>query len=105
MTDLVLSQFVSPSPRSELNGELGLDLHEIARSLGIPFGHAKTKLEKDLEDYPTGVKILIQQLIHEVTGHSYTKEVESYVLSVEDAKFFVAGYIDILPPPIEVGDS
>ena len=35
---------------------------------------------------------MIQQLIHEVTGHSYTKEVESYVLSVEDAKFFVAGY-------------
>lgn len=92
MTDLVSSQFVSPSPRAELNGELGLDLHEIAQSLGAEFKHVKAKLEKDLLDYPSSAEISTQQLIQEVTGHSYTKEVKSYILNVEDAKFFVAGY-------------
>ena len=84
------SQFVSPSPRSELNGELGLDLHEIAKSLGARFADVKEKylrMEKD----------------NRIKGVAYTAhvdqgpirgmvEVKSYVLSVEDAKFFVAGY-------------
>lgn len=34
MTDLVSSQFVSPSSRPELNGEYGLHFSEVAKSTG-----------------------------------------------------------------------
>jgi|APGre2960657404_1045060.scaffolds.fasta_scaffold62467_2 hypothetical protein len=34
MSDSIPSQFVSPSPRSELNGKHGLTLREITSSLG-----------------------------------------------------------------------
>jgi hypothetical protein len=80
MTALVSSQFVSPSPRSELNGELGLDLHEIAKSLGARFPDVKEKylrMEKD----------------NRIKGVAYTfynennRLVESYVLDLDSAKF------------------
>jgi len=40
MTDLVSSQFVSPSPRSELNGEFGLTLREICASIQVEYSEA-----------------------------------------------------------------
>jgi phage anti-repressor protein len=85
MTDLIPSQFVSPSSRPELNGELGLDLHEIAKSLGAEFKHVKAAYEKNINDY-SGVEYSAS------SGNPVNPFVQSYVLSVEDAKFFVAGY-------------
>jgi phage anti-repressor protein len=88
MADLIPSQFVSPSSRPELNGELGLDLHEIAQSLGAEFKHVKAAFEKNINDY-TGVEFSTHVDQGPIRG---MVEVKSYVLSVEDAKFFVAGY-------------
>lgn len=91
MTDaLTHSNFVSPHYIEEL-GEEGLTLHEIAQSLGIEFKEAKRVLEKNLSDY-SAVEISTQQEIQEVTGFTYSRKVNSYVLNTEDAKFFVAGY-------------
>jgi len=84
------TSFVTPHFIEELGCE-GLTLHEVARSLGIEFKHAKECLEKNLEDY-TAVEVSTQQAIQEVTGHSYARTIKSYVLSTEDAKFFVSGY-------------
>ncbi len=96
MTDLIPSQFVSPSPRSELNGELGLDLHEIAKSLGAEFKHVKEKylrMEKDNR---------IKGVVYTATIDSGTyreRTIESYVLDLDSAKFFVAKWDS------EVGDA
>jgi len=96
MSDLIPSQFVSPSPRSELNGELGLDLHEIAKSLGAEFKHVKEKylrMEKDNR---------IKGVVYTATIDSGTyreRTIESYVLDLDSAKFFVAKWDS------EVGDA
>jgi phage anti-repressor protein len=87
---LIQRNFIAPHYITEL-GEEGLTLHEIAQSLGIQLKHAKEALEKNLNDY-SAVEISTQQEIREVTGHSYNRKVNSYVLTTEDAKFFVAGY-------------
>jgi hypothetical protein len=92
------SAFVSPTPRAELAGALGLSLHEVAQSLGIQFRDAKKKLEDRgmLERCRSqgfqAVAIATQLEIHEVTGHTYNRPVESYLLDVNAAKFFVAKY-------------
>lgn len=87
---LAHSNFIAPHYIEEL-GEEGLTLHEIAQSLGIQFKHAKEALEKNLSDY-NAVEISTQQEIQEVTGFTYARKVNSYALTTEDAKFFVAGY-------------
>lgn len=81
------STFVIPSAKSELNGELGLTLHEVATSLGIEFKHAKAVLEKNINDYST---VEISATVN--AGFAGTVEVKSYVLDVDDAKLFVASY-------------
>jgi len=92
MTDLIPSQFVSPSSRPELNGELGLDLHEIAQSIGARFPDVKEKF-------------LRMQKANRIKGVAYTfynennRLVESYVLDLDSAKFFVAKWDS------EVGDA
>lgn len=92
MSQLSLQQssFVQPHFIEAL-GEEGLTLHEVAQSLDIEFKEAKRVLEKNLSDY-TAVEFSTQQEIQEVTGHSYNRTVNSYYLTIEDAKFFVAGY-------------
>jgi hypothetical protein len=94
MTDLVPSQFVSPSPRSELNGELGLDLHEIAQSLGARFPDVKEKfLRMQKANRISGVAYAAP------SGNPINPTVESYVLDLDSAKFFVAKWDS------EVGDA
>jgi FtsZ-binding cell division protein ZapB len=90
--------FAAPTARTELNGAQGLDLHQMADSLGADFSVLKRKIEdrglmERLQKH--GYRCLpigIQQSIQEVSGHSYTREVDSYVLDVNAAKFFVAKY-------------
>ena len=84
---IIAPTFVSPSPKPELNGEIGLTLSEIATSLGVQHTHAKDKLERMIKD-------------NRIKGcHAYTflhknngLHVNSFVLTVRDAKFFVAKY-------------
>lgn len=79
-------RFVNPKPRTELKGESGLDLHEIALSLGAKFSHVKDRYQQ-----------LVQ--LGEISGaataaanESNGLDVESYALSVDDAKFLVTQY-------------
>jgi phage anti-repressor protein len=97
MTDLIPSQFVSPSPRSELNGELGLDLHEIAKSLGARFPDVKEKyLRMEKDNRIKGVAYTAHVDQGPIRG---VVEVQSYVLDLDSAKFFVAKWDS------EVGDA
>lgn len=86
MTDLVSSQFVSPSPRSELNGELGLDLHEIAKAMGLEFSKVKRKYE---ELKKTNEIIGVQIGVRQNQGLTIEREVESAILDVDNAKLLV----------------
>lgn len=88
MTALVMFQFVSPSPRSELNGELGLDHYQIAKSLGAEPADIKRALDKNRNDY----SLMETSTIVDAGPIRGKMEVPLYILSLEDAKFFVAGY-------------
>jgi hypothetical protein len=88
MTDITVppSQFVSPSERAELEGRLGLELHEIAKTMALDFSKVKRKyieLEKDNEI--SGVQIGVRQN----QGLTIEREVESFVLDVDNAKLLV----------------
>jgi len=86
MTDLIPSQFVSPSPRSELNGELGLDLHEIAKTMELRFHDVKKKFESLLQ----ADEIIGNGIFVTIDSGTYTeKKVESFVLDVDNAKLLV----------------
>lgn len=68
-------------------------MHQIAVSLGVKFNDAKRRFEElQSQGEITGAGYLAKQLIQEVTGHSYQREVESYVLTTDDAKFLVTQY-------------
>ena len=85
MSDLVQgSSFVAPHFISELGCE-GLTLHEVAKSLGIEFKHAKEAFTKNINKYD-GVKISAS------SGNPINPTVETYVLCTDDAKLFVASY-------------
>lgn len=98
MTEITVSGFVMPSAQTALGGALGLELHHIARSLSIHFKDAKKKLLDGgmldrMEAQGFGwAEFASQQEIQEVSGHKYIRDVESYVLDVNAAKFFVAKY-------------
>jgi hypothetical protein len=82
MSDLIQSQFVSPSPRSELNGELGLTHYEVAKSLNKPPHHVKEKLEKMREE---GRIQFIEISINNENG----RLVQVPLLDLDTAKFYV----------------
>lgn len=92
MSDLIPSQFVSPSPRSELNGELGLDLHEIAKSLGMRFADLKEKVERMKKANRISLTAF-------ATYNENNRLVDSYILDVENAKFLVT------KTDTEIGDA
>jgi hypothetical protein len=70
-----------------LNGELGLTLHEIAKSLQINYPDAAKKLKKMIKD--NRIKGAEE---FSFTNDSNGLEVTSYVLPITEAKFFVAKY-------------
>jgi hypothetical protein len=92
MSDSIPSQFVSPSPRSELNGELGLDLHEIAKSLGMRFADLKEKVERMKKANRISLTAF-------ATYNENNRLVDSYILDVENAKFLVT------KTDTEIGDA
>ncbi len=80
------AQFVNAKPRPELDGKLGLDLHEIAESLGAEFANVKRRFlklfdKKRLFGLPIGR-----------TNDSSGLEVESFVLPLADARLLVMQY-------------
>ena len=86
MSDLIPSQFISPSSRSELNGELGLDLHEIAKTMELEFSKVKRKfLELEKVNEISGVQIGVRQN----QGLTLEREVESFALDLDNAKLLV----------------
>jgi hypothetical protein len=81
--------FVTPVYYEELGGE-GLSLHQIAESLDAEFRDVKKKFEKMKDvDIIAYVEISAYIKINTLIGF---KEIESYVLNTQDAKFFVARY-------------
>jgi hypothetical protein len=82
VSNLIPSQFVSPSPRSELNGELGLDLHEIAKAMGLRFNDVKEKAFKIAQ----GGDLTICEIS---VYNENNRLVESAVLDIDNAKLLV----------------
>ena len=82
MTDLVPSQFVSPSSRPELKGELGLDLHEIAKAMGLRFNDVKEKAFKLSQG---GDLTLCEISVY----NENNRLVESAILDIDNAKLLV----------------
>ena len=81
------SQFVSPSTRPELGGELGLDLHEIAKSLGTKFADLKVKVDRMIKDN----RITAMAYAATVEAGTYVeRKIDSYLFDVESARFLVA---------------
>ena len=80
------AKFVNAKPRPELDGKLGLDLHEIAESLNAEFANVKRRFitlfeKKRLFGLPIG-------RTNEISGLS----VESFVLPLKDARLLVMQY-------------
>ncbi len=89
-----ISSFVSPYVSPDAPGVLGVSLHDIAVSLEAQFAHVKRRfIELQSQgEFSSCLPMRSQQEIQEVTGTSYTREVDSFFLSMEDAKFFVTQY-------------
>jgi hypothetical protein len=80
------NRFVTPKARTELANEAGLDLHEIAISLGADFKNVKRRyLELQELGEISGAPV-------RAANDSNGLEVQSFVLSVDDAKFLVTQY-------------
>ena len=82
MSEVVVSNFVMPSVRAELNGERSLSVSEIATSLNRRFQEIKELIETNME--------FLDQVKISTFYNSNGLEVKSYILSVDDAKFIVA---------------
>ena len=87
-------EFVEPNVKIELEGELGLSLHEIAKSLQTQYYNVKKKIDRMIKD--DRLKIVIP---YGIPNNSNGLRTESYILPVSEAKFFVAKYDN------EVGDA
>jgi hypothetical protein len=86
--------FVKPSEKPELNGEVGLTLHEIAKSLQVNYADARKKLERMIESNR------IKSSQEYASFNDFTKlETRCYALPITEAKFFVAKYNN------EIGDA
>ena len=101
MLQVVSNSFVSPSAQSALNGEIGLTLHDVALSLGAEFKIVKRKLlERGMLERIKAQNFTAVPVVTSIDAGSYgEREIESFTLDVDAAKFFVAKYDN------EIGDS
>jgi len=93
-SSVIESGFVLPYAQDKLNGELGLTLHEIAKSLQVQFKNAKQKLDRMIKD-----NRIVGVAAYTAANDSNGLEVVSYILPITEAKFFVAKYDN------EIGDA
>ena len=87
--------FIPPKPQSELNGEFGLTVNDIATSLGIKTKHVREKLEQRglldrIKSCDFNVVAFATSLPH--GGNGAMKEGTDYVLDLNAAKWFVGKY-------------
>jgi hypothetical protein len=85
--ELVSDGFVAPSNKQELDGALGLTVHEIAKSLGSRFQEVRDAIEREWDNMLELQTVSVATL-HPVNGQT----VDSYVLSVPAAQFIVARF-------------
>ena len=89
-------EFVEPNVKIELEGELGLNLYEIAKSLQTRYAEVKEKLER----MSIAGRITIVAYTVIVVNKGFHKHEEKVpILPVSEAKFFVTKYDN------EVGDA
>jgi hypothetical protein len=79
--------FVTPTPRTELDGQLGLTVHEVARSLGTQHREVKEAVEREWDNIAE-LQARAITLLNETNGLPF----QSYVLSVPAAQFIVARF-------------
>lgn len=93
MTEVTTS-FVAPYALESNPDVVGVSLHDIAKSLGARFNDVKVRFLslKTEGEFGSETAITVQQEIQEVTGHGYTREVDSFFLPLDDARFFVTQY-------------
>ncbi len=87
--DIIETNFVKPTPKPELGGELGLYAEEVAISLGVPASRVRQKLKardliSDLEENNMTALTIVRA--NEVNGLEYNE----FVLDARAAKFLVA---------------
>lgn len=83
------NQFIKPTPKPELNGELGLYASEIAQSLGVPAKRVREKLRhRDLLETleENNLAAVAFATLNESNGLEFTE----YALEVDASKFLVA---------------
>lgn len=86
MTNLPQNQFIKPYPQSALNGELGLNAADIAKSLGVKTSHVIQKLKRhNLNNL--GIFKVSQQRHRDSRAN---KIVTSFSLNTPAAKYVVA---------------
>lgn len=86
LTTELKRNFIQATPKPELDGELGLTLHEIAQSLGADFKNVKRKFESLKERHGAfGAPI-------RAANETNDLDVESYVLPVDEAKLLITQY-------------
>jgi len=91
MSNIIHVNFVPPKPQSELNGELGLTVEDIARSLGVVKKNIRKLIRK--ETIQKGLNHAKFKCATFVAHHSFNdEEFEDYVLDVNAAKFVIARY-------------
>ena len=89
-TNVIVGKFRKPEPQSNLNGQLGLTVKDIAESLGIEAGNVRQKLgSRGMVDRLKSLKF---NIITVANFNSNGVEYVDYVLDVNAAKFFVAKY-------------
>jgi hypothetical protein len=87
MSDLVNGGFVVPSSKTELEGQLGLTVHEIAQSLGSRPFEVKAAIEREWDNI-LDLQAVAITTPNETNGLPF----QSYVLSVPAAQFIVARF-------------
>ena len=87
MSDLVNGGFVVPGVKAELDGQLGLTVHEIAQSLGSRFQEVRDAIEREWDNI-LDLQAVAITTPNETNGLPF----QSYVLSVPAAQFIVARF-------------
>ena len=84
------SQFVQPRPQPELNGEVGVTLSDIARSLGVTHKDLKRKVDR------SGAKGRINRMKHRIRTYilipAAGARTDSYVMDITAAQHIVSKY-------------
>ena len=88
------NRFVPAKPQSELNGQMGLTVQDIAESLGVDVGHIRRNLAA--RGMLERLKVLNLKIIPFGNLNSNGVEYTDYVLDLGAAKFVIARYNNVV---------